>query len=379
MFLNLFRTDLLKGYWRILNARQNLLRKWRFEILRAYTHKWDVYAKEIARRETRRLRFQKRVLPWMGVVLLLLAIGGLWMSFYGLCAGPLLMVIMLLGVLAAMGTWFAFILKPAPPVNPLAQYTVKSTRKRYISPIKNSLFPNPIETWEVKLSTRVPTEEEVDRRTAGNGKYGEIGEFALIRGLERVVSPDTFLLHSLMPKPRDDMDVVVIGTRGLWYFEVKHNNAIFEWEAGTWHIRQYDNETRKYNEEKWREYPDAQRSRMMDEMFRNPYLREKDLPRKAPVIKDVRGGIVFSNKNAKFKIHPSASFMWGNVPFWVDKYRNAPRLKEMTPEVIYRLTDILTRRHQELNPTVKVLSTDAYAVEIMQEMEMNIQKWISAP
>jgi hypothetical protein len=87
MFIDLFRTDLVSGYRRIKSARQFLVNKWRFDLLRAYVKKWDHYARETARREVRKIRFQKRHLPWIGAGLTLLCAAAIWLSsdyfYYG--------------------------------------------------------------------------------------------------------------------------------------------------------------------------------------------------------------------------------------------------------------------------------------------------------
>ena len=69
MLIDLFTSDLVAGYKEIETARQALLDKWRFELLRAYTAKWDRHTQELARQERRKKRYQQ-FLPFIGVILL---------------------------------------------------------------------------------------------------------------------------------------------------------------------------------------------------------------------------------------------------------------------------------------------------------------------
>ena len=76
MLIDLFLSDLLAGYKEIKSARQGLIKKWRVELLRAYTRQWDAYTGELARQEARKTRYQ-RFLPFIGAALFVVcSVGG---------------------------------------------------------------------------------------------------------------------------------------------------------------------------------------------------------------------------------------------------------------------------------------------------------------
>src|ERR1051325_3704618 len=79
MLIDLFSSDLVAGYKELKNARQALVKKWRFELLRAYTEKWNRYTEQLARQERRGQRYQ-RLLPFIGLVLLLICGWGAWLT-----------------------------------------------------------------------------------------------------------------------------------------------------------------------------------------------------------------------------------------------------------------------------------------------------------
>ena len=51
MLIDLFSSDLVAGYKEILTAREVLMTKWRFELLRAYTQKRERYAQQLAQKK----------------------------------------------------------------------------------------------------------------------------------------------------------------------------------------------------------------------------------------------------------------------------------------------------------------------------------------
>jgi len=70
MLIDPFCTDLIAGYKEIKLARQALLKKWRFELLRAYSRRREAYQQQLARREARKEQYQ-RALPFIAAALFL--------------------------------------------------------------------------------------------------------------------------------------------------------------------------------------------------------------------------------------------------------------------------------------------------------------------
>jgi hypothetical protein len=373
MLIDPFRSDLLAGYKRIRFARLWLLGKWRFKLLQAYSKRWEQFAQAAARQEVRKSRY-KKYLPWVGIGLLILCAGGYWLTLASFCFGSVLILASVLAGSTAMVTWVVFSRKPKAPENPVAQ----NTKNKSTSPLKQKLFPDLVPIWRQGMAARIPSVGEVDEMANETGIWGLIGEFDLVRELAMIVSPNTFILHRLNQIPGDDLDVVVIGPKGFWYFEVKHHNAHFEWQNGTWNIWRLDHKTRTHVRVNMSQDPDAQWSRMRKDALKTLELHGRDLSAKAPRVADIKGGLVFSNANAALNIQEPAPFDWGTIPAWMQKYREAPRLREMTPRVILQLVELLTKRHQELNPNSRVYSMETHVTKVLKDVEGKIQAWIDA-
>src|SRR5690349_14624483 len=376
MLIDLFLSDLIAGYKEIKTARQALIKKWRLELLRAYTRQWDAHTQQIARQEAHKAQYQ-RLLPYIGAVLVVVCSIGGWLTLRSVdmaCFGMLLTLGAGFGALIGMGIWMRFSETPTPPENPVTW----TSNDEDESPLRQKLFPKLLPLWRQQMAVRVPTIEEVDRLAEETGKWGLIGEFDLIRELERVVSPDTYVLHSLKPKSGDDMDVVVIGPKGFWYFEVKHWNADFVWQNGQWQVWQFDHTSQDFQPVAMQEYPDHQWARMRDEALINLRSSADDLLKKVPVMGNVQGGIVFSNVHAQIQIDRSAPFRYGTVEQWVAVYQAAPRLKDMSPGRTLQLLEILLKRHQAFYPEVELHSMKDAVTKVIAEVEEGVQGWIES-
>ncbi len=374
MLIDLFSSELVAGYKEIVRARQALMTKWRFELLRAYARKRERYAQQLARQEARKAQYE-RFLPFIGLVLLVVCGIGAWLTFRSVdlvCLGMILMLGTGFGALLAVSPWLGFSRKPPPPENPVTRTSADEDE----SPLRQTLFPRLLPLWRRELALHTPTTEEAQQMAADTGRWGLLGEFDLIRAFEQVVSPDTYILHSLKPRSGDDMDVVLLGPKGFWYFEVKHWNADFFWENGAWEVYQFDHTTQDFQLVPMREYPDAQWRRMKEEALANLKASAGSLLQKAPVMGNIQGGIVFSNPNARLEIDRSAPFRYGTVEQWVATYQAAPRLKGMTPGRTIQLLETLLKRHQSFYPDAELHSMKDAIENVIAEVERGIQGWI---
>ena len=376
MLIDLFTSDLVAGYKEIETARQALLEKWRFELLRGYTAKWDRHMQELARQERRKKRYQQ-FLPFIGVILLFFCSMGAWLTLESTdlaCLGMLLTLGTGFGVLIALGIWMGFSQTAPPPENPVS----RTSNDEDESPLRQRLFPELLPLWQRELAVGIPTDLEVDRLAEETGKWGLIGEFDLIRALEPIASPDTYFLHNVQLRPEDDLDVVVIGPKGIWYFEVKHWNADFVWQNGAWQILQFDQGTHNFEPVPLREYPDQQWARMRDEALAS-LNAGGTLLKNLPVLANIQGGIVFSNVHARIEIDRLAPFRYGTIEQWVAAYQSAPRLRDMSPDRAIYLVELLLKRHQSLYPNVELRSTRDVIAKVLAEVEVGLQEWVESP
>jgi hypothetical protein len=377
MLIDPFITDLIAGYKEIKITRQALLKKWRFDLLRAYGQKRDAYQRQLAQREVRKAQYQ-RALPFIAAALFLVCGAGSWLTFRSVdlaCFGMLLMLGTGFGALLTLLPWMALSRTPPPPENPVS----RTSNDEDESPLRQKLFPRLLPLWRREMAVRVPTEQEVDTMAADSGKWGLLGEFDLIRALERVASQDTYILHSLKPTSGDDLDVVVIGPKGFWYFEVKHWNAEFIWQDGAWQVWQFDYAAQSPQQVTLREYPDAQWARMRNEALANLRASKGELLKKVPVLGNIQGGIVFSHPDALIEIDRSAPFRYGTVEQWVATYQAAPRLRDVTPGRSLQLVEVLLKRHQSFTPDAPLRSMKSAISTVIAEVEEGIQRWIDSP
>ena len=376
MLIDLFSSDLVAGYKEIVVARQALQKKWRFELLRAYTQKRERYALQLAEAEARKERYQG-FLPFIGIALALVCGAGTWLTFRNFdlaCLGMLLMLGSGFGALLAVAPLLGLSRTPPPPENPVT----RTSNEEAESPLRQKLFPKLVPRWRREMALRIPSEAEVEQMAGQTEKWGLIGEFDLIRELERIASPETYILHSLQLKRGDDLDVVVIGPKGFWYFEVKHWNADFIWQDGAWQVWQFDPATQSPQLITMREYPDAQWNRMRNEAL--SYLKSSvpNLMKKVPAMGNVQGGIVFSHPQARLEIDRSAPFRYGTMEQWITVYSAAPRLKDMTPGRTLQLLEALLKRHQSFYPDAPRRSMKDAISKVIAEVERGIQGWIES-
>ena len=372
MHIYLNRTGLQTGYKSIYASREKLLHKWRPKLSAAYVRRWNQYAQKLARRESQQAKY-RRWLPWIVIGLVFWCGASIWWTGEDFCNGINLAMQAIFCVIAAAVIWNHYTKRPVPPENPLAQ----DTRKKTISPVKQQLFPDLHLTWREGLRARIPSPYEIELRAEETKQWGLIGEYNLIRELNRVLPTNVFILHSLMQKPKDDLDVVVIGPMGIWYFEVKYYNAEIIWRDNQWTYWQFDHQTKRRKQVNLGQPPHEQWERMRDETRRTLSMRGKDLLRRVPELNKIKGGIVFSHPKAVVTVYEPNPFRCGGISAWVNTMRKAPRMRGMTTEICYQVTDILLKRHQELNPLMRVYSMDAYARQVMRESESKIQNWIA--
>jgi hypothetical protein len=376
LLIDLFCSDLLAGYRQVRNARQELMKKWRLEMLRAYARKRERHAQRVAQQERRRDQFQK-ALPFLGAALLLPVGLGAWFVLSGgeqTCLGMFLMLGTGFGVLMGLGAWWRLATPPEPPENP-----VSHTKEEEDSPLRRQLFPDLVPLWRREMALIIPTEEEVQLMAEQTGRWSLIGEFDLIRQLERIVSENTYILQGLQPRTGDEMDVVVIGPKGLWFFEIQHGNANFTWRNGVWEIWHYDHETGGYDRPAdLREYPDAQWRRLRDEALANLRAATGDLLTRRPALANIPGGIAFTNEHALVEIGRTAPFGYGSIEQWISAYRAAPRLKQMTQGRVLQLLEVLLKRHQSFYPNVEVHSMKDGVSRVIEYAEEGIRAWMES-
>jgi len=219
--------------------------------------------------------------------------------------------------------------------------------------------------WLARLSARQP---------ARAADYGEAGEQTFIEAVERRFGREAFLLHRFQQTPGEDLDVLLVGPRGIWLFEVKHWSGVISWQKGRWsRLKRYYKAggVLTLQAPTVEQPPDEQWRRMAAEIVKTFTLRGRSLVGHQPELSAIRGGIVFSHPDAVLYIPRSAPFGWGKSGQWVERINKAPRLPGMTVRTSLEVLDVLLGRHQQLNPDLGLQSMEAYAVRLIDAAGLN--------
>ncbi len=184
-------------------------------------------------------------------------------------------------------------------------------------------------------------------RNDPNRNYGTEGEELVLAALARRLADDHVAIPGPLVKSRLDADLVLVGSTGLWVFEVKHVTGLIECHDGSWQQTKtyYEPGGRQVAEVKpFRLAPDHQWLLERDaitQTLRSRVRRWDDLGIK------IRGGVLFSLPGATFDIDGTHKSDWGTLDYWAPKVCEAPNLAQMTPRAVLEIIDaILARNHQ---------------------------------
>lgn len=361
--LSLSLTDLSSGYEKLSSFDQELRTRQRLPKLRAYAEKRSAY--EVSQADFLKKNKQKRA------VLITIGLAASFFSIFGLIALALnyshlakmgdafsnivrLGPIFLLGgagcILILAGAAFFWPLPKAPvvPKNPIQEN-------------QKAQYPSLYKEWSKNLLGKFP-EKQSDE--------GATGEKLFVQTLEQIQDKG-FILYRLVQNRGDDLDVVIVGSKGIWLFEVKYWSGNIAWEDGEWHKRKSyfgrggkeKTETMQINQP-----PDLQWRRMRDELVYTLNRHSGSLLRKQPGLTNIHGGIVFTHHDAEITIPKGAGFSWGNTSFWYQNYQNSPEDPLFTdPQVVFRILDVLLDRHQKVTAIKPTLSLAKIADQLIRE------------
>lgn len=361
-------SQITSGYERIKAAENELQNKWRTPLLSKYANQRSNFEIELNEYNERKKIFRRRIL-W-GIVLagLLLVLGliilpGLLLIVeLGDIRGPLFCFAPLL-ILGGLTGWaIIFVLWiwqrddkiPTPPKNPLK------------SGVIYPLFP----VWKEGLRGELPRKKP---------HPGATGEYHFITRLLSL-NENFFILYGIQQRFGEDVDVTLVGPKGIWVFEVKYLKGIVRWKDGEW--MQIQPNTRLNPRSKTKIIkPDqdfeVQWKRAAGDVVETIRIRAPKLVANLPKVTSVRGGIVFSHPQGRYDISPGCPFNWGIIPFWMDKLRNVPDLPGMDEYAIMQVLDALLIRHQQIAEIAKFHSMRSYADNIVHDAENYLKNWVS--
>jgi len=360
-------TDLVAGYERILQAEVELLHRWRGPLLAAYARRRAAFEAELAEhnRVTTEFLSRLRLGIWLSSALLVLGIlifpALLLIGELGdlrsplLCFAPILILGGLtgFGIIAVLWFWHRDRVKPDPPLHPF----------------KSSLVGPLLPLWLAGIRGQLPAEKAYE---------GAPGEYHFIARLQ-ILDASSFVIYRLQQQPGDDIDVTIVGPRGVWMFEVKFLKGTIRWRDGVWTQRKTYRrrsglpvteikDTGEAYDQQWRRMADA-----IEETIRRRALETVE---RLPNVTRVRGGIVFTHPQGKYDIPPGCPFNWGVIPFWLEKLRSVPEVPGIDERAILEVLAALLSRHQEISGEPTTHSMLDYAAQVTLQAEKQIQAWI---
>jgi hypothetical protein len=351
--------DLVAGFDRMRSAELEIKRKWRQPLLAAYAQKIGAFQAA----QTQYQRRKRITLTGLGVAVAALCGGGLacTSAFYAQDASS---------ILFWGGLFLSLIAFPAAIVCALVYFVFwrrKPSRPKH--PLREEIFRPLLPRWRAGLRGSLPQHLPYE---------GAAGEYKFIRQLKALKIP-AYIAYRLQQQPGDDLDVTIVGRKGLWLFEVKYWSGEIIWQNGQWSRYktyfqpggQQIREPRPVSQP-----PEQQWRRMVEDTRRTLEMRASHLVQHYSSLSKIHGGVVFSHPEAAFHISPEASFTWGNIRFWMDRIQAATTQREMNERTTLQVMETLLARHQQLQEVCQVHSMLAYAEKLIQEAEFQLAEWV---
>jgi len=361
------KSDIVAGYNQIQAAENELHRKWRDPLLSIFARQRENYERDINEYTNIRAEFNRRLRLgiWMSSALLLLGLLVLPAlilinelgDFRGplFCFSPLLILGGLTGwaIIVVLWIWQRDQVKPLPPKNPL----------------KTVLFEPLFPKWENALFGDLPKKKP---------HPGATGEYHFITRLQSLAD-DSSILYRLQLIPGEIIDVVLVGKKGIWVFDVKFLKGLIRWRDGKW--TQIQSSRRL-----------SRRSDSMEDIVEQPYdqhwqnasdivsetirLHAPNFGAKSPDATKIRGGLVFTHPKGRYDIPSGCPFNWGIVSFWLDKLKTVPNQEYIDEFSVMEVLNALLTRHQQSVQLQNPHSMDTFANSIISDSEGRIQSWI---
>ncbi|MCB8975821.1 MAG: NERD domain-containing protein [Ardenticatenaceae bacterium] len=283
---------LLKGYLLASQAESQLQNRWRAKLQTAFAKRQQKYETAASQREKEKQATNRDILT--GVIYVL---GGVGISvvcflvpllfhssanFWKIVGAITLTLTSMLGT--GLGVFWLIQLtlpKPQPPANPF----------------QSDIFSPILPQWKTALKTSLPPAIQA----------GDVGEHAFIRNLQLMLGNDYFLLSGIQQRHGEDVDVVLIGPKGVWVFEVKYWSGTIRWRSGQW------SRTKTYHapggipttEQKTiSQPPDKQWQRVAADVSKSIQIRCPELGARYLGGIAIKGGLVFTHQEANYEIGP---------------------------------------------------------------------------
>jgi hypothetical protein len=371
-------TEVVSGYDDILQAEIDLRSRWRPQLLAAYTKRQQRFFYSSGWAQL------VQNLPLIGLLvsifLILVGVGitcrGLIRDdvgfLLGFCGGPLLVVLGLLILAALAFSKFGggSATSKRVPLHPLRG-----------GPQKSGIYPNLRFGWCQGLSGGLKEEipDYPGHYAEGEKDHGAEGERLFVRRLLEIFDDRYFVLARSVQRRNEDVDVILIGPKGIWVFEVKHWSGEIYWDDQGWRRSQtfYESGGSQVTQSPpVGEPPDHQWIRAAAEVTRTLQYRATEVLQKYPALGKVRGGIVFTKPEASLRVQPGRPVFWGHLNFWLKALHDVEPKANLNHRETLQIVEALLERHHTLSPVERTRSMRVYAQGVVQEAEERLTEWV---
>ena len=360
-------SEIIQSYVRIQSAENELQSKWRKPLLTIYAQQRARYDHELENFNNQRTVFSRRLRVgiWMSTILLILGIlvlPGLILineigDFRGplFCFSPLLILSGLTGwaIIIVLWIWQRDQKKPQLPQNPL----------------KTDLFYPLMPLWKEGLVGSLPGKKP---------HPGATGEFHFITRLLSLAD-NSYILYGLQQRQGEDVDIILVGPKGIWVFEVKYLKGLIRWHDGVWSQIQSTrriNPSQRFEIREPNQAFENQWQQAADDVLETIKRHAADLVSRSPDITQIKGGLVFTHPKGRYDIPPGCPFNWGVVPFWLEKTQSLPNIEGMDEYAVMKIMDVLLERNHQVARIEQPRSMMDHTENIVSSAEKNIKLWI---
>lgn len=366
--LNNHSSEILAGYDVAQNAERRLLRQWRERLLAAYAQQRIPY--DIERRVYRQRFHQYKIRALTGfaviggvyvIAVFLLMIGSTTTDrqtaqrLLAIGGNLFLYSFLITVVLGLLWLWFAKFAAPSPPQHPF----------------KANLIPPIYPQWREELMGKLPTVREYE---------GAAGEYSFIRRMQQTLDESHFILYRLQFKHGDDVDVAIVGPKGIWVFEVKYWSGKIIYHNGQWSRVQTYYETGGIQATKRPEVkqaPDEQWQRMAEYTAKTLRIQAPWLVSRYLTGLRIQGGIAFTNSNGEYNIAHGCPTEWGDIRHWVHRMSTAPAIPGWDERTTFAVLDALLKRHHQIQSVTNSHSMKAHAHQLVGHAESDLAAWVN--
>ena len=367
-------SDIILGYDTILQAETTMRNQWRPYLLIAYTHRLSN-----AEMEFRKRKFQLSTSIFIGIGLTIIGIvfsfRSIWQSkeyYIFHCCGGILLI--LFGTLVLAAVWFSQRTNSKPnnkrvPLQPLR-----------FAPNKQHIYPDLRIKWMDGLSgdieKQIPDYPDISRNIEFD--YGAKGERIFIQRLNEIFDDHTFAIARLLINPREDIDLILIGPKGIWVFEAKHWSGEIYWDDQGWRrVQTYykPGGIEVVKQPDIRETPDQQWIRTAAQVRHFLFRYAPEILSRFPELEQIKGGIVFTNENSVLKFQPGRPVFWGTLDFWVKTIHQNKTEINLDSRNALKLVEIIVEHQHNLNPGKETRSMQNFAQVVIQDANEQLRAW----